>query len=115
MSRKIVVGYDDSDQATDALAFGKQLAEARGSVPDDIEVEATLISGDPVEALMSAGDAPGTVMVVGSRAYGPLRRVLLGSVATHLVRSARCPLIVTPRGMHEPAQEEPAAAVQTAS
>ena len=32
-----------------------QLAEARETVPDGIEVEATLISGDPVEALISVG------------------------------------------------------------
>ena len=92
----------------------EQLAEARSAVPDGIDVEATLVTGDPVEALASAGGAPGTVMVVGSRAYGPLRRVLLGSVATHLVRSAPCPVIVTPRGMHEKAQSERAAAVGTA-
>jgi hypothetical protein len=29
------------------------------------------------------------------------REVLLGSVSTTLVRGAPCPLIVTPRGMHE--------------
>lgn len=28
MYRKILVGYDNSDQAKDALAFGKQLADA---------------------------------------------------------------------------------------
>ena len=31
MYRKILVGYDDSDQAKDALALGKQLAEATGA------------------------------------------------------------------------------------
>jgi nucleotide-binding universal stress UspA family protein len=93
----------------------EQLAEARGAVPDGLDVDTTLISGDPVEALTSAGKAPGTLMVVGSRAYGPLRRVLLGSVATHLVRSAPCPLIVTPRGMRETAEPQPAAAVGPAS
>ncbi len=35
--------------------------------------------------------------MLGSRAYGPLRRVLLGSVATELARTAPCPLIVHPR------------------
>ena len=93
----------------------EQLNEARGAVPEGIDVDAAVISGDPVEALASAGDAPGTVMFVGSRAYGPLRRVLLGSVATRLVRSAPCPLVVTPRGVREPARQEPAAAVETVS
>jgi nucleotide-binding universal stress UspA family protein len=91
------------------------LAEARHAVPEGIDVETSLISGDPVEALTSAGAPAGTLMVVGSRGYGPLRRVLLGSVATHLVRSAPCPLIVTPRGMRETADPEPAAAVKTTS
>src|SRR5687767_1966548 len=31
MYRKILVGYDDSDQAKDALALGKQLADATGA------------------------------------------------------------------------------------
>jgi nucleotide-binding universal stress UspA family protein len=93
----------------------EELAEARNAVPEGIDVEGSLISGEPVEALRSAGEAPGTLMVVGSRAYGPLRRVLLGSVATNLVRSAPCPLIVTPRGMRETAESQPAAAVETTS
>ncbi|MDO8213567.1 universal stress protein [Conexibacter sp. CPCC 206217] len=38
------------------------------------------------------------LLVLGSRAYGPLRRVLLGSVSTHLIRHAACPLLVLPRG-----------------
>ena len=81
----------------------KQLVKAREAVPDGIEVEASLITGAPVEALVNVAEAPGTLMVLGSRGYGPLRRVLLGSVATELVRSAPCPLIVIPRGMHDTA------------
>ena len=46
----------------------EQLNEARGAVPEGIDVDAAVISGDPVEALASAGDAPGTVLFVGSRA-----------------------------------------------
>ena len=89
------------------------LVAARDSVPDGIDVQATLVTGDPVEALAATGADPRTLMLVGSRAYGPLRRVLLGSVATRLVRSAPCPLIVTPRGMRETGEREAAAAVQT--
>jgi nucleotide-binding universal stress UspA family protein len=76
----------------------ESLAEARRTVPDGLEVDATLPTGDPVEVLKEAGGAPGTMLVVGSRGYGPLRRVLLGSVSTKLVRGTPCPLLVTPRG-----------------
>jgi nucleotide-binding universal stress UspA family protein len=92
-----------------------QLVQARETVPEGIEVEATLITGDPVEALVNVAEAPGTLLVVGSRGYGPLRRVLLGSVSTQLVRSAPCPLIVTPRATHETAGAPPSARVRTAS
>jgi nucleotide-binding universal stress UspA family protein len=89
------------------------LAEARKSIPDGVDVEASLVTGDPVEALATTGAAPRTLLLVGSRGYGPVRRVLLGSVSTQLVRSAPCPLIVAPRGIHERAEAEPAAAVHT--
>lgn len=85
----------------------KQLIEAEEALPEGIEVEASLITGDPVEALVEVAGAPGTLLVVGSRGYGPLRRVLLGSVSTRLVRSAPSPVIVTPRGMHDTADAAP--------
>ena len=92
-----------------------RLAEAREAIPDDVEAEATLITGDPVEALVNVAQISGTLLVLGSRGYGPLRRVLLGSVSTELVRSAPCPLIVTPRGMDDTAETAPKAEVGAAS
>jgi nucleotide-binding universal stress UspA family protein len=41
---------------------------------------------------------------MGSRGYGPLGRVLLGGVASQVIRKAACPVIVTPR----PAEPAPA-------
>ena len=38
------------------------------------------------------------LLVVGSRGWGPVRRVLLGSTATALMRRAHCPVLVVPRG-----------------
>jgi nucleotide-binding universal stress UspA family protein len=38
------------------------------------------------------------LIVVGTRSYGPARRLLLGSTSTRLARHAACPLLVTPRG-----------------
>lgn len=78
----------------------RQLGEARDGLGAGIETGATVLSGDPGDSLSNATKAPGTLLMVGSRAYGPLRRVLLGSVSRRLVRSAPCPVIVTPRGIH---------------
>jgi nucleotide-binding universal stress UspA family protein len=92
-----------------------QLAEACSAVPNGVEVEATLVSGDPVRALAGVANVPGTLLVVGSHGYGPLRRVVLGSVASSLVGSARCPLIITPRGLDEPDDADASVAFETAS
>jgi nucleotide-binding universal stress UspA family protein len=39
------------------------------------------------------------LLVLGSRAYGPLRSVLLGSVSRRVTAGAHCPVIVVPRGV----------------
>jgi nucleotide-binding universal stress UspA family protein len=39
------------------------------------------------------------VLIVGSRGYGPLRRLVLGSTSSYLQRHARCSLIVLPRSV----------------
>jgi nucleotide-binding universal stress UspA family protein len=79
----------------------EMLTEARDTVAEGVELETTLITGDPVEALKDVAGSPGTILVVGSRGYGPLRRVLLGSVSARLVAGAPCPVLVTPRGIDE--------------
>ncbi len=74
----------------------QQLDEASRST-GDVPTEATLITGDPAEKLAEAA-SPGSILVVGSRGYGPVRRVLLGSVSTELMSSAPCPVLIHPRG-----------------
>jgi len=37
------------------------------------------------------------LLVVGSRSYGPVKRLMLGSTSNHLQRHARCSLLVLPR------------------
>lgn len=75
----------------------ERLDEAVQSVPDDVRVEAVLVEGEPDAALAQIAVEDGGLLLVGSRAYGPLRRVLLGSVSTALVHSALCPVVVYPR------------------
>lgn len=89
-------GYHELNAAIEEQA-GDRLAKARATLPDEIEADATLVSGDPAEELAAAARSAG-VLILGSRAYGPLRRVLLGSVSSALIHSTPCPLIVHPRG-----------------
>jgi nucleotide-binding universal stress UspA family protein len=75
----------------------EELARAVSALDGDIDASATLLEGDAHELLArESGDHD--LLVVGSRGYGPLRAVLLGSVSSALVRSAQSPLLIVPRG-----------------
>jgi nucleotide-binding universal stress UspA family protein len=39
------------------------------------------------------------LLVAGSRRYGPIGAVLMGSATTALARGSACPILVTPRGI----------------
>lgn len=69
------------------------LAEAGGAMDVDVE----LIYGDPAEGLIGFTSTL-DLLVMGSRAYGPRRAVLLGGVSRKVTAAARCPVIVLPRG-----------------
>jgi nucleotide-binding universal stress UspA family protein len=56
-----------------------------------------LREGDPAEELIEATREL-DLLVVGSRAHGPLLRAALGSVSDRVVRAAHCPVVVVPRG-----------------
>lgn len=93
----------------------ERLDEALASAPDDVDVEGLLVEGRAETALPETVGNDG-LLVLGSRAYGPLRRVLLGSVSTPVVRSAPCPVIVHPRPAkaQEPTGSEPVRAASSA-
>jgi nucleotide-binding universal stress UspA family protein len=64
----------------------------------DVAVDIDALLGDPAEKLVELSDQL-DVLVCGSRGYGPIRAVLLGSVSRRLVAEARCPVIVLPHGV----------------
>lgn len=74
--------------------------------------DSQLVEGDPVDAL-SAAAAEASLLVVGSRGYGPIGRVLLGSTDSKLLDSAPSPMLVWPRRVAAPRASE--AAAQTAT
>ena len=63
----------------------------------DVEASGQAVVGNP---LMKLTDFSREVdlLVLGSRGWGPLRRLLLGSTAVSLTRTANCPLLIVPRG-----------------
>jgi nucleotide-binding universal stress UspA family protein len=69
-----------------------------------VETTARVLTGDPAEDLIAVS-AELDMLVCGSRGYGPLRAVLLGSVSHRLVQEAQCPVIVVPRGIEKPLED----------
>lgn len=74
----------------------KVLAEGIKMVDPKLAVQSEQLSGDPVDAIAGAA-ADADLLVVGSRGYGPVARVLLGSVSRKLATHAPCPVLVVPR------------------
>jgi nucleotide-binding universal stress UspA family protein len=56
-----------------------------------------LVGGDTVETLASQRDTMFDTLFMGSRGYGPIRRVLLGGVSSRLMRHLDVPAVVVPR------------------
>ena len=56
----------------------ERLDEALSSDPEDVQLEGTLVDGPVAESLAQVATEDGGVLVVGSRAYGPLRPRAVG-------------------------------------
>ncbi|MEO8828130.1 universal stress protein [Lapillicoccus sp.] len=64
------------------------------ALPDGHEaVKRSVVCGHPAAALLAAAKGA-DLLVVGSRGHGGFAGMLLGSVSTHLVAHAPCPVVV---------------------
>ncbi len=84
------------DQERDRLEAGARTIVGRAR---EAGVAATYLiwEGDPAETIVEASSAEGAdVIVLGSRPRTDLRKLLLGSVSTHVTRAAPCTVIVVP-------------------
>lgn len=94
--------------------FPERQSEAQGALDalaaatDGVEATAHAVEGLAVDVLADAA-ARTDLFVVGSRGFGPLRRVLLGSVSSWLARRCDAPLLVVPRAAEDDAPTTTAA------
>lgn len=86
-----ISGDDEMRRGLEAI-HGEAVARA-GEV---VEVEGRFLDGSADDVLGAQADELDLLMV-GSRGYGPLGAVLLGSTSSHVARTASCPVLVTPR------------------
>jgi nucleotide-binding universal stress UspA family protein len=94
--------------AVAGLGFAAQSVDPirRGDLKRE-QAAAIAALGGPAEGLVRDGNPAGVLaeasreadlLVMGSRGYGPLQAVLLGSVSHYVVRRAACPVVIHPRG-----------------
>jgi nucleotide-binding universal stress UspA family protein len=78
--------------------YQEALDRALAELPDGVRATGELRYGEVVDELAMVGERGVDLLVCGSRGYGPVRRVLLGTVSAALVRQAAVPVLVVPRG-----------------
>jgi nucleotide-binding universal stress UspA family protein len=88
-------------------AFQRALDVALAGIPPEVPATGRILTGNVVHVLSELDEVD--LLFCGSRGYGPARRVLLGGVSSRLVRQARSPIIVVPRGKATARRRRPAA------
>src|SRR5439155_18076193 len=88
-----------------ALAQIRELLAAEGI---DVAAPEVRVSPDAAEAIVEyAKDVHADIIVVGTHGRSGVSRLLMGSVAEHVVRTAPCPVLVVRPREHEFVLPEP--------
>jgi nucleotide-binding universal stress UspA family protein len=81
-------------QQDEVLASAQSLLETTCASLGLSDAETTILAGTPGPVLCElAASLPASVIVMGTRGIGGLRRAVLGSVSDHVVRNAPCPVV----------------------
>ncbi len=83
-------GWDASDAFADTLDAARRYLAERG-----VRAEALEVAGDPAHTIEQLADSSGCdTIVVGSRGHGTVRRLLEGSVSSHVATHAHETVLV---------------------
>ena len=97
LGKLVMLGSKELTEISKEIAKN-HLDEAVSLMPDESTVaERRIPEGDAASELRRESDEGLDLLLLGSRSYGPVRRVLLGSVTSDLVGDAGCALMVSPR------------------
>jgi nucleotide-binding universal stress UspA family protein len=86
--------FDRETQA--AIEAARAVVDGTMRALDLVDAETQVVSGEPGPAICALADElSAAAIVIGTRGRGGLKRAVLGSVSDHVVRHARCPVLVT--------------------
>jgi nucleotide-binding universal stress UspA family protein len=91
---RVIAVIDRDEGATQATT---EVLEAVAELAEGTSYDVDVRVDDAVDGLVAASRVV-DLLVMGSRALGPKRAVLLGSVSRRVAARAACPLLVLPRG-----------------
>lgn len=99
----------------DTRALEEMLKKIRPTDPN-VPYEHRLVVGSPAHAICDLADEEGVDMIVmGTHGRTGLRRLLMGSVAEHVVRWANCPVLTFKMPHKDAAAERPEKAESSTS
>jgi nucleotide-binding universal stress UspA family protein len=87
---------------TEAEVLRGMLHEAVVALPPQARALPVFLRGFAADELVKASEAGVDLLVLGSRRGGPLRRKLHHSVTSTVMRSAKCPVLISPTGVKAP-------------
>jgi nucleotide-binding universal stress UspA family protein len=98
LSSRIGEDIEHGYVATAKDEFKRAIEDAIAELGPDVEVSGEVLIGqNTVETLAGVRDNTFDALFMGSRGYGPIRRVLLGGVSARLIRQLEVPAVVVPR------------------
>jgi len=92
-----VAPYGAGGQDESRAVAQRELDAALAQLPAGVRARGEVVVAPPADALVELSEEV-DLLVCGSRGYGPLRAVLMGSVSHAVIRKAHCPVLVVPRG-----------------
>lgn len=110
MGSYAVSNADDTKKALDVRV--DQLVR---DLPAELRVDGRVQRGNVCAHILGEATKGVDLLVMGSRGYGPLRSVLVGSVSARVIESAPCPVLVVPCGALVPDEEAQPAEAAAAS
>jgi nucleotide-binding universal stress UspA family protein len=97
LSKLKTLGVGENASPEDALAVEAAMAlgNGLGAAVRVWSIDSDVIHGEPSDELLRLSEDV-DLMVVGSRGYGPLGRLMNGSTSNYLAQRVHCPLLVVP-------------------